>query len=198
MWWMLAAQVGMSALGAASQYSADKAANKAQRAWQQYSNTMLRLSDAVSQNAITTNQLLTQEGFANEALQIDKNSLFAQAKLEVSAAAAGVKGRSVNQAMFDVQRNAGAREYERQQSFKNANFAFDNQRLSSSMNAEMQQDRTYLPKPKAASYVLNAAAQVAGSQSFQGMFGGSGGSGGSGAGSTGLSNAGWSSFLARN
>jgi hypothetical protein len=183
MWWAIAANVGMNMLSAGQSYKADKAQYKASKAWQAYSNTMVRLSDAVNQNAITTNTLMAGDAFAEQALQIKRGSTMASAQVEVGAAAAGVKGRSVNQAMFDVQRNAAAREYERQQGFKNTMLAFDQQRLQSAMSAEMQQDYSYIPKPKAASYFLNAAAK---SFDFASGFMG-GGSGGSGGGASGSS-----------
>lgn len=137
-------------------YRADKAASKAQRAWQAYSNTMVEIGNAVNQNAITTNEILANQAFADQDIQIQKGGLMAQAKAEVAAASAGVKGRSVNQAMFDVQRNAADREYQRQVSLKNATLAFDQQRLQSSMSAKLQKDYSYIPKPSPVSYFLNA------------------------------------------
>lgn len=175
MWWMMAAQAGMSFMQAGQQLAADKAQYKARKAWQTYSNTMVRLSDSMNQNAITTNEIIAQSAFAEQALGIKRSSILTQAKSEVAAAAAGVKGRSVNQSMIDIQRNAAARETERQTSLSNANLAFDQQRLQSRMSAEMQQDYTYLPKPNPATYYLNAAMQTA--QSFMSMPQGSGGSG---------------------
>lgn len=160
-WWAIAANVGMNLLSGSASYSADKAQYAARKAWQDYSNKMTRLSDAVSQNAITTNQIMAADNLADQALQIKRGGILASAQVESQAAAAGVKGRSVNQAMFDVQRNAAARESERQTAFKNTMLAFDQQRLNSAMTAEMNQDYSYIPKPRAASYLLNAAMQSA-------------------------------------
>lgn len=159
MWWM-AANAGLNALSGFMSYQGDKAQAKAQKAWQAYHNTMTELGNAVNQNAITTNELLANQAFADQAMQIKRGSIFAQAKVEVAAAAAGVKGRSVNQAMFDVQRNAASREYARQVSLKNAQLAFDQQRLQSSMSSALQKDYSYIPKPNAASYFLKAASST--------------------------------------
>lgn len=180
MWWAFAAQTAMNFIGAEASYQADKAQWKAQTAWKKYQNTMVNLSNAINQNAITTNEVLAQKAFADQALKIKQGGIITQARVEVAAAAAGVKGRTVNQAMFDVQRNAANRERERQDSFVAANLAFDQQRLQSSMSAAMQQDYTYLPKPKSATYYLNAAMNSL--NSYMGMQGsqGSGGSGNSG------------------
>lgn len=148
--------MGTQALSMFNQFQADKAEYKAKAAWQKYSNTMTRLSDSVNQNVITTNELLAYDASQAESNQIKRDSLFTSAKIEVAAAAADTKGRSVNQAMFDVQRNAAARQSERQVSFKNQVLAFDQQRVSSRMSADASQDYSYLPKPKAASYILKA------------------------------------------
>lgn len=157
--WMALAAAGLNFLSANESYKADKAQAKAQRAWQAYSNTMTRLSDAVNQNSITTNQLMAQDTFASQALELRKESFITQAKVETAAASAGVKGRSVTQTMFGVQRNAAQRESERAIQFQNTMLGFDAQRQNSTMTAAMNMDYSYIPKPKAATYFLNAASK---------------------------------------
>jgi len=159
-----------------SSYNADKASSKASRAIQAYNNAMVQLSNSVNQNAITQNELLAQQAFNQQAIQLQRGSILTQARVEVSAAAAGVKGRSVNQALFNVQRNAANQERQRQLSLRNANLAFDQQRVQSAMSAAMQTDHSYIPKPKFGTYLLKAASSMYGSMDF----GGSGGSNGSG------------------
>jgi hypothetical protein len=177
MWWTAAAQFGLNLLSSANSYKAAKRQAAAQQAWQDYSNTMTNLSNGINQNAITQNEILANEASANNAVGIQKAGLISAAHAEVAAAAAGVKGRSVNQAIRSVQRSIATQEYDRQISLKNANAAFDQQRLQSAMGASMQQDYSYIPKPSGASYFLNALSNTAASSSFQGLFGGSGGSG---------------------
>lgn len=155
MWWM-AASAGLSLLGAASQSQSEKTAAKAQKLWRDYSNTMLALGEANNQNTITTNQLMVAEASAEEALQIKKGGLLTQAKVEVMAGAAGVKGRSVNQVMLDVTRNAAQAEYRRKAELANANLNFDAQRRSSAMNTKLQTDNSYIPKPNTVANYLNA------------------------------------------
>lgn len=159
--------VGLNFASAFGSYQADKAASKAARAWQAYSNTMVRLSDAVNQNAITTNEILSMQTFADQAIGIKQSNILTTAQAEVSAAAAGVKGVSVDDVMRDINRTAAVAENQRQNDFAAANLQFDQQRQSSVMSAAMQQDYTYIPRPKLGSYLLNAAAK---------SFGGGGGS----------------------
>lgn len=158
---MFWAMLGLNMLQGAAQYEADKEEAKAKLAWQKYSNTMTRLSDAMNQNAITENEIITMDAFAEQALDIKKGLLATTASAEVSAAAAGVKGRSVNQSLFDIQRNANIAEGRRQQSLQNAFASFDQQRQSSAMSAALNQDYTYIPKPNFMSYMLKAATNSA-------------------------------------
>lgn len=178
MWWMLAASTAMNFLGAGMQLEADEAQYKANIKWQKYRNTMVHLSNAMNQNTITNNEIISNQAFADQALVIKKGSILGQARAEVAAAAAGVKGRSVNQTMFDIQRNAGIQEAQRQQSLKNSQLAFDQQRLNSAMSDKMQQDYTYFPKPNPAAYYLKAAESSF--NSYMNMPSGSNGSGNSG------------------
>ena len=170
MWWM-AASAGLNLLSAANSYAADKAQSKAQRAWQAYTNKMVDLSATVSQNAITSNELLAQDAFVNQAFQLRQDSIFTRAKVEASAASAGVKGNSVNKSISQVLRNSAAREAERQEGFRVTMLGFDQQRMQVSMQAAMQKDYSYIPKPNAASYFLSAAASTASSTNYFGYGG---------------------------
>ena len=170
MWWMAAASAAQGLMN----YGADKASAKAAQAMQAYRNTMTRLADGVNQNAITTNEILSQQAFADQGIQLQRGAILTLARTQVTAAAAGVKGRSVNQAVFDVDRNAAMAERNRQISLNNANLAFDQQRLNSSLSSVMQQDNSFIPTPKLGSYLLKAAFQGG-----QAAFGGGGASAGS-------------------
>lgn len=169
-WWALAASAGLNLMSAGASYSADKAQAQAQRAWQQYTNKMVDLSATVSQNAITTNQLLAADALTNQAFQLRQESIFTQAKVEASAAAAGVKGRSVNKSIHQVMRNASAREAERQEAFRTTMLGFDQQRMQTAMSAAMQKDYSYIPKPKASSYFLGAVSNTFSTGLQMGLF----------------------------
>lgn len=153
---------GLNMASAFGSYQADKAASKAARAWQAYSNTMLRLSDGINQNAITTNEILSEQAFADQAIGIKQSNILTQAQAEVSAAAAGVKGTSVDDVMRDINRTAAVAENQRQNNLAAARLSFDAQRQNSAMSAAQQQDYSYIPKPKLGSYLLSAAASSLG------------------------------------
>ena len=136
------------------------------RAWQNYSNTMVRLSDAVNQNAITTNEILSEQAFAEQAIGIKQSNILTEAQAQVTAAAAGVKGVSVDDVMLDINRNAAEAENKRQNDLAASRLSFDAQRQNSAMSAAQSQDYSYIPRPKLGSYLLDATIK---------SFGGSGG-----------------------
>lgn len=168
--WQVAAMAGLKGLQAYAQYKSDKAIRNAKEAWRNYSNTMLNISDAMNQNVITQNQANTELAFREQAIGIQQSEILTAGQAEVAAASAGVKGRSVNQAMRDIQRNAAAAEVQRQQELIQSRLAFNSDRLRSKMSAKMQQDHTYLPKPSGASYLLDAAASTFSFGSSGGYF----------------------------
>lgn len=167
MFWMAAA-AGMQVLGAIGQYKADKANAKAARAIQEYKNKMLSISNALNQNAITTNTTLAIQQSARQAVYMRADELSTLGSTAVAAAAAGVRGRSVNQTLLAVQRNAGLQEAQRSTDLQQQFLQFDQQRLSSSLDAVNGQDLSYIPKPQLGSYLMKAATNIASSYAMKG------------------------------
>lgn len=163
MWWMAA----IAAAQAISSYSADKATTKAQKAMQAYKNAMANVNNASNQNVMNENQIESNQAFADQAVGIKQQDILTTAQAEVSAAAAGVKGRSVAAVQLDINRSAANAERNRQVQFAQSTLSFASQRQQSAQAAANAQDYSYIPTPKLGSYLLNAAASVAGSK--QGM-----------------------------
>ena len=151
---------GMQALSSISSYGADKDQSKAQRVWQQYSNTMTDLSDAMMQNAITQNEVMALEASTDLGMDIQTDSLEAEGMAEVAAAAAGVKGRTVRQAKLDISRSASIAEGRRTRSLANQFLSFDQQRRTSRMTAAMKKNYSYIPKPRLSSYIMDAGVKA--------------------------------------
>lgn len=162
--------VGSKFLGGLGDYANAKAESKAKRAWQRYSNTMVRLSDGINQNAITVNEILASDASAQQAFDIQVGELQAGSSTEVAAAASGVKGRSVTAALYDVQRNANIAEARRQEELKNTYLSIDQQRISSAMSAAMQQDHSYIPKPNFFQTMLKSGMEAWQAGKQGGMF----------------------------
>lgn len=153
--------VGINLAAARVHYDADMVTAKAQQAWQNYSNTMVDLSNSLTQNSIVQNEVMSQQSFTEQAIDIKKDYLQTEATAEVSAAAAGVKGRSVNQALFDVQRTANIAEGRRQTALENAYASFDQQRMQANDQAARSKDYSYIPKPSFGTYALDAVSKAA-------------------------------------
>lgn len=129
---------------------------KAEKAWQKYRNKMVDLSASINQNALTTNELLAQDAFAAQAIELDKSTILTRARTEVAAAAAGVKGKSVNRSIRRIIATSAEREAERQAEFSAMKSGIRQQRLNTSLSAAMQQDYSVIPKPSPVSYILGA------------------------------------------
>lgn len=160
MWMALSA--GLQIAGAFSSYRADKAAAKAQRAMQAYKNKMLQIANAMNQNAITTNETLAIQQAARQAVFQRRDELSTLGSVAVSAGAAGVRGRSVNATLLDVQRNAGFQEKMRQTDLEQQFLQFRQERNNSNLSAVMGEDLSYIPKPSLGGYLLRAGTSIAG------------------------------------
>lgn len=131
---------------------------KTQKRWQAYNNALVRLQNAQNQNAITTNEGMIIERSAEQEYAIRKSEYMTKASTEVSAAASGTTGRSVNAVLFDVGRNAAEASRKREQDLQYQLLGTQQQRESSNMQTEMQQDYTRIPKPSTADLALGLTA----------------------------------------
>lgn len=163
MLWALAA-AGMQIGSSIMSYQADKATAKAQQAFQKYRNTMTQLSNALTQNAITSNELIEMEQSKRDALTIQENYQQVAGDTQVMAGASYTAGRSVNRSMHELKLGAQMAEQTRQDNLINAWQGYDAQRKNAAMSAAMQQDYSYIPTPKLGQYLFKAAANIAGGQ----------------------------------
>lgn len=154
------AQIGGPILGNIGAYYANKAKVKAQRKMKAYRNAMVNISNAINQNALTTNTTLSIQQSARQAKALRQDELTTLGSAQVSAAAAGVKGNSVNSTFFDIKRQAGVLESNRERDLEHTFLQIDQQRLSSSLSAVQNQDLTHLPGPRFSSYLLKGVMEA--------------------------------------
>lgn len=147
------------ALAMGAKYLGDKAQNKAQKKLQAYKNKMTNIANSINQNTITSNTTLAIQQSAKQAVFMRKDELSSLGASAVSAAAAGVRGKSVNASLIKVKQNAAGLEKQRADDLQGYFYQATNQRLSSSLSAVQNQDLSYLPKPKLAGYLLDFAVQ---------------------------------------
>ena len=144
------------AIAAYGTFSASKAKADAQRAVQKFNNKMVNIANAMNQNVISTNTTLNIQQSARKAVALDRNELTAVGAATVSAAAAGVRGNSVDSTIDNVQRGAGLLEHQRELDLEQQFDQQFNQRLNSSFSARQNQDTSYIAKPSLASAMFGA------------------------------------------
>jgi hypothetical protein len=138
-------------------YKDAKESADAKRAWQGYKNAMIQISDQRNQNTITTNENLARRDSIDQEFSINRSEYLTSAQAEVSAAAAGAGGRSPNDVLFDIERNATSAQAKRKQDLADQYLQADNQRQQSSFQAAMAKDYSPIPEPNPATYMLNFA-----------------------------------------
>ena len=142
---------GLSSIGS---YIAARQQAESDRQWQEYNNKMTRIQDAQNQNAITANANMRREREHAQLMQIDKSEKATLATAEVSAAASGTIGRSVNMVLFDINRNAANARGALAKDSDMQDVQDQNQRMQSAMQSEMELDLRYITNPSPASLLL--------------------------------------------
>lgn len=156
----LALSGGLSALRTGTSFIQAQKDADAKKRWQDYKNAMTQLSDANNQNIITTNENMQRVASVNAGFAIDRSEYLTSAQAEVAAAAAGTGGNSVNDVMFDIERNATYAQSRREADLRNQYAQDDQQRKQSSFDAARQMDYSPIPEPNPATYALNFATDM--------------------------------------
>lgn len=159
-WSDMQGQMAGAGLAAVTSYVAASKKAKSDRLWKDYNNRMLRLQNAINQNAITTNEILAKRRSTIEENNLRKSGLATAAKVEVSAAASDTIGRSVNMVLFDTARNTANAVKQRADDLEAQQLQFNQQRMSSNIQTESQVDYATIPSPSPVSAMLDFSAQA--------------------------------------
>ena len=163
-------QLGQTGIGFAQQIGGFIAASKqakADKAWQKYNNKMVRLQDAMNQNALTTNENIQREATLEKRFGIRVSEYKTIASATVVAAASGTVGRSVNSVLFDVHRNAAHADALAAQDFEYAKLQIDEQRRQSSMQAQLNLDLRKIQGPSPIGLALGLVGTVQDNKLFE-------------------------------
>ncbi len=133
---------------------------KADKKWKDYNDKMTRLQDALNQNSITENELQAARREQAQEINIRKSGMQTEASIEASAAAAGVKGRSVNAALFDSKRNVANASQMNKEETEAQMAGFAQARTSSALSADLQINKATIPEPNPTTYMLGFAADA--------------------------------------
>lgn len=156
------ASAGLSILGQMDDYAMSSAKAKVQKQMQAYSNKMARLSDAMNQNAITTNVTLAIQRSAMESESIQRQGRAAVGSVISQAGATGTTGASVTLAKQAVQAAEAGAQYQRELALRDTFIATDQQRRASTFAADLQQDYSPIEKPSATKAFVGMLATAAG------------------------------------
>jgi len=127
---------------------------------QAYSNTMREISTAQNINAITLQQAALGDKSRRLQATLQQQSLKDRGAAEVGAAAAGVAGGSVDQALLGLRRSALNAQNARMRNLESGLFAADTQKKNIRLAGIMGEDISVIQRPSAASSLLGLGATL--------------------------------------
>ncbi len=153
-------QMGLQAATGITNFITESRDRKYKQQIQDYNNKMVRIADALNQNAITTNQNIAVEASVAKQFAIARQAMVTKGEVEVAAAATDTVGRSVNQTLYQVQRSADEADSNRARELEQQLAAFGQQRLNSSMQAVQQLDNSFIPKASPVTAMLDIGTKM--------------------------------------
>lgn len=153
-------EMGTQAIGAIAEYSVQKTQHKMQVAAQEHRNVMNQISTSLQYNSVTNAEIQIQDSAVRLSEAIQTQSMKDKGSAAVSAAAAGVKGGSVDAAMLGLRRSALKAQDARIRNRDSALTAQAEGRKNIEMSAIMGKDISVLPAPSAASALLGLGASL--------------------------------------
>lgn len=154
-------QAGVNVIGQVGSYIAASRKAKSDRQWQDYNNRMTRISEAMNQNSITTNDNMRAERKHAQLQQIQKSKLATRASAEVAAAAMGTVGNSVNAVLFDINRNAANANKAIEKDDDMQDVGSNHQRLQSAMQLATNLDLRTITGPSVGSMLIGVGSALA-------------------------------------
>jgi len=150
------AQMGMSLTSAWGQFQTASIQADLQEKLQEYRNSMSRLSSAMQTNAVTVNAVRSRDAAVRADFSIQQQAMRDQARAEVEAAAAGVKGNTVDAIAKDLKASAGSASYAQKRMLHQKMQGFNDQKTSIAVAGIADQDVQVIPKPSIGSALLGA------------------------------------------
>lgn len=129
-------------------------ASKLASSLQKYRNQMLEITAALGRRAISQNEIATRDAGIRISFALEAQSAKDIGAANVSAAAAGVQGGSVNATMRSLRRSAANAHAARKATTKNAMWGYANERVNLNVNAIMGRDITVVPRASLLSSVV--------------------------------------------
>ena len=157
---LMMAQMGLAGLGAVTDFMAARDQASVERKMQKHRNAMAKMQSARQQNAITINAARMADSVVESESMIQRTSIIDKGKAAVAAAAAGVKGNSVDMTMRDLAGSANRASYAVRRQFNQNMSDLNEQRKSVAIGAVLNQDIQVIPKPSVGSMLLGAGTNL--------------------------------------
>ena len=153
-------KMGVQAVGAFTDFALQGIQADMAAAAQAYGNSMRRLSAAQQLNSVSLAEAQLRDKSARLSASLQQQSLKDRGAASVSAAAAGVAGGSVRQALLGLRRSAIGAQDARMRNLNSNLLAQDKQRKNIQLAAILGQDNTVIARPSAASAMLGLGATL--------------------------------------
>lgn len=153
-------QMGHRALGAYAGYSAQRHSSKMAEIQKHYQNVMADIAAAQQNNTQTMNEVEVRDAFVRTGIALEVQAMKDQGSAEASAAAAGVKGGSVNSALRGLMRSHMQSKAALTQRKDQQHRANTQARRNIALNRAFSKNRDIIPQPSAASALLGLGAQM--------------------------------------
>ena len=153
-------QAGIAGIGAFTDLAIGGIQADMAEASQAYSNTMRQLSAAQQTNAVVRSEAAAKDNAVRLGAELSKKSLQDKGQLEVSAAAAGVAGGSVSQAMLGLRRSAMSAQDARMRNLNAQLLGADQDKKNITLSAIYGEDISIITRPDPASAMLGLGVSV--------------------------------------
>lgn len=155
-----AMQLGSAAFSAHSNLTVANIQADMQESARAFSNQMRSISAAQQINAVTQEQVNLGDASKRLAVTLQQSSLRDRGAAEVSAAAAGVTGGSVDQALLGLRRSAVQAQHARKRNLDSGVLASAKQKSNINLARVMGEDISIIQRPSTASAMLGLGASV--------------------------------------
>jgi hypothetical protein len=153
----LYASYGLTAVQGVTGFINAGTSAKLAAALQKYRNQMLQITRAMNDRAISQNEIRTRDASVRFAFAIEERAAVDQASAEVSAAAAGVQGMSVDRQMRGLRGSALRAHSARKERTRQEMAGHANERINNNVSTIMQRDITVQEKPSLMFHVAGLA-----------------------------------------
>ena len=153
-------QMGLAVAQGWSDFQHAKISARMQKAEQEYRNTMAALSSAQSQNVVTINEINVRDAGIQVGEMQQQQSLADRGSAEVGAAAAGVRGTSVQLIQRDILASAARANKSRLDQLQQQFASFGQERRNIEVHRAYNKDVSVIPKPTAASALLGIGTRM--------------------------------------